>query len=92
MEPRTRWGFTAAAKAELWDRWQRGESLKAIGRAFAKPSSSIYHRWYPSATEMPFEVGTDAGGARRDLARHRGTTIDTLDRKLTGSCALDGQS
>ena len=27
-------GFGAAAKAELWDRWQRGESLKAIGRAF----------------------------------------------------------
>ena len=27
-------GFTAAEKTELWDRWQRGESLKAIGRAF----------------------------------------------------------
>jgi IS30 family transposase len=35
-------GFTAAEKQELWDRWQRGESLKAIGRAFGKPSSSIY--------------------------------------------------
>src|SRR3982075_1402354 len=35
-------GFTAAEKTELWDRWKRGESLKAIGRAFAKPSSSIY--------------------------------------------------
>jgi hypothetical protein len=27
-------GFTAAEKTELWDRWQRGESLEAIGRAF----------------------------------------------------------
>src|SRR6516162_8404637 len=35
-------GFTAAEKTELWDCWQRGESLKAIGRAFGKPSSSIY--------------------------------------------------
>src|SRR3981189_3968399 len=35
-------GFSAAEKAELWDRWKRGESLKAIGRAFGKPSSSIY--------------------------------------------------
>src|SRR5712672_3346859 len=35
-------GFTAAEKMELWDRWKRGESLKAIGRAFGKPSSSIY--------------------------------------------------
>jgi len=35
-------GFTAAEKTELWDRWKRGESLKAIGRAFGRPSSSIY--------------------------------------------------
>jgi IS30 family transposase len=35
-------GITSAQKTELWDRWQRGESLKAIGRAFGKPSSSIY--------------------------------------------------
>jgi IS30 family transposase len=35
-------GFTAAEKTELWDRWKRGESLKAIGRTFGKPSSSIY--------------------------------------------------
>jgi hypothetical protein len=34
--------FTAAEKTELWDRWKRGESLKAIGRAFGKQSSSIY--------------------------------------------------
>src|ERR1700732_5075104 len=35
-------GFTATEKTELWDRWKRGESLKAIARAFGKPSSSIY--------------------------------------------------
>src|SRR5258707_15653708 len=34
--------LTAAEKRELWDRWRGGESLKAIGRAFGKPSSSIY--------------------------------------------------
>src|SRR6202521_737201 len=42
MERRFHRGFTAAEKTELWDRWKRGESLKAIGRAFGKPSSSIY--------------------------------------------------
>src|SRR5258708_38224408 len=42
MSPRFHRGFTAAEKTELWDRWKRGESLKAIGRAFGKPSSSIY--------------------------------------------------
>src|SRR6187397_432050 len=42
MERRFHRGFTTAEKTELWDRWKRGESLKAIGRAFGKPSSSIY--------------------------------------------------
>ena len=38
-------GFTAAEKTELWDRWKRGESLKAIGRAFGKQSSSSIFWW-----------------------------------------------
>ena len=36
----------AVAKAELWERWRRGESLKAIGRAFGNPpvnAGSIWH-------------------------------------------------
>src|SRR3954462_14420978 len=40
-------GFSAVEKTELWDRWQRGEPLKAIGRAFEKPSSSIYFQLAP---------------------------------------------
>ena len=40
-------GFSAAEKTELWDRWQGGEPLKAIGRAFGKPSSSIYYQLAP---------------------------------------------
>src|SRR5499427_2189855 len=47
MDQGFRRGFTAAEKTELWDRWQRGESLKAIGRAFGKPSSSIYFQVSP---------------------------------------------
>ena len=46
-------GFTAAEKTELWDRWQRGESLKAIGRAFGKPSSSIYCQVSPHGGIRP---------------------------------------
>ena len=40
-------GFTAAEKQELWDRWSKGESLNSIGRAFGKPSSSIYGHLSP---------------------------------------------
>src|SRR3974377_1426406 len=46
-------GFTAAEKTELWDRWQRGESLKAIGGAFGKPSSSIYFQLAPHGGIRP---------------------------------------
>ena len=46
-------GFTATEKTELWDRWQRGESLKAIGRAFGKPSSSIYFQVAPHGGVRP---------------------------------------
>ncbi|HEY5217579.1 MAG TPA: helix-turn-helix domain-containing protein, partial [Pseudolabrys sp.] len=53
MDQRFRRGFTAAEKTELWDRWQRGESLKAIGRAFGKPSSSIYNQVVPHGGIRP---------------------------------------
>jgi len=41
MSYRTRIRYTAAQRAEIWDRWQKGESLNAIGRVFDRPSSSI---------------------------------------------------
>jgi IS30 family transposase len=53
MDQRYHRGFTAAEKTELWDRWQRGESLKAIGRAFGKPSSSIYFQMAPHGGIRP---------------------------------------
>src|ERR1700687_135330 len=46
-------GFTAAEETELWERWPRGESLKAIGRAFGKPSSSIYFQLTPHGGIRP---------------------------------------
>ncbi len=53
MGRRKRRGFTATEKTELWDRWQRGESLKGIGRAFGKPSSSIYAHVSPRGGIRP---------------------------------------
>ena len=46
-------GFSAAEKTEMWDRWQRGESLKAIGRVFGKPSSFIYFQVSPHGGIRP---------------------------------------
>ena len=42
MSYRRRIYFTNAQKAEIWDRWQRGESMSSIGRGFDRDSSSIY--------------------------------------------------
>ena len=47
MSQRRRRGFTAAQKTELWNQWQQGLSLKAIGRALGKSSSSIYGQLAP---------------------------------------------
>ena len=46
-------GFTGAEKTELWDRWQRGESIKAIWRTFGKPSSSIRDQVAPHGGIRP---------------------------------------
>jgi hypothetical protein len=48
MKQRTHIYYTQAQKAEMWNRWERGESLNAIGRVFARPSSSIFNVLSPS--------------------------------------------
>ena len=70
MGQRYRRGFTSAEKTELWDRWQRGESLKAIGRAFGKPSSSIYFQVSPY------------GGIRPAVRRRSRLALTLSEREL----------
>jgi len=45
--------YNAEQRAEMWDRWQRGESLNAIGRVFDRPSSSIFNQLSPSGGIRP---------------------------------------
>ena len=42
MTRRSRTFFTDKQKSEIWDRWERGESMSSIGRLFERNSSSIY--------------------------------------------------
>jgi hypothetical protein len=42
MKRRTRTYYTEVQKADMWDRWQKGESLRAIGRVYDRHSSSIF--------------------------------------------------
>tara|TARA_R110002049_G_scaffold83506_2_gene212464 strand:- start:3988 stop:4527 length:540 start_codon:yes stop_codon:yes gene_type:complete len=34
--------YSAEQRAEIWDRWQRGESMSSIGRVFDRQSSSVF--------------------------------------------------
>ena len=53
MTYRTRIKYTARQKAEIWERWQRGESMNSIGRVFDRPSSSIFNQLSPTGGIRP---------------------------------------
>ena len=53
MTYRTRIKYTAEQKTEMWDRWQHGESISAIGRVFDRPSSSIFSQLSPTGGIRP---------------------------------------
>jgi transposase, IS30 family len=52
MVYRTRIKYTAAQRAAIWDRWQRGVPLAAIGRLFDLPSS-IFIMLAPTGGILP---------------------------------------
>jgi len=52
------YGFTAAQRQELWDRYQLGESLNAIARALGKTSSSIDNHLRVKRTSIDRLAGT----------------------------------
>jgi hypothetical protein len=89
-------GFTAAEKTELWDRWQRGESLKAIGRAFGKPSSSIYFQVAPHGGIRPAprrrsRLALTLSEREGDIQGHRDASIGPIDGAVAGPLAVDGE-
>lgn len=55
MVYRTRINYTPEQRAEMWDRWKRGESMPSIGRAFNRESSSVYSVISPTGGIRPPE-------------------------------------
>ena len=53
MTYRTRINYTPKQKSEMWDRWQRGESLSSIGRLFGRESSSVFGILSPTGGIRP---------------------------------------
>ena len=77
MVYRTRLNYSARMKAEIWDRSQRGESKNAIGRAFDRPSTSIYKQLSPT-------------GGIRPVPRYRSRLALTLPEREENSRGLAG--
>jgi DNA-binding CsgD family transcriptional regulator len=55
MKYRTRIYYSAEQRAEIWDRWQRGESMRSIGRVFDRQSSSVFSVISPTGGIRPPE-------------------------------------
>ena len=53
MKYRRRIYYSATQRAEIWDRWQRGESMSSIGRAFDRQSSSVFSVISPTGGIRP---------------------------------------
>jgi IS30 family transposase len=71
---------TAAESAEIWDRWQRGEGLKSIGRVFGKSSGSIFSHL------MPF------GGIRPRPRRRSRLALTLVEREQISRGLVSGDS
>ena len=81
MKYRRRIYYNAVQRAEIWDRWQRGESMSSIGRVFDRQSSSV------------FSVISPTGGIRPpDRTRHRQALSlgerEEISRGLIGNRSL----
>ncbi len=80
MKQRNGRGFSSTEIVELWDRWQRGESQKAIGRAFGKSSSSIHFQLAPY------------GGIRPSPRRRSRLALTLSEREEISRGIVAGQS
>jgi IS30 family transposase len=80
MAYRSRIKYTDEQKTEIWDRWKRGESLKEIGRAFDRGSSSIYGQLSPT------------GGIRPAPRRRSGLALTISEREEISRSIAVGQS
>lgn len=81
MKQRRRIYYLASQRAEIWDRWQAGESMSSIGRRFDRASSSV------------FSVISPTGGNRPPARRRASRALslgerEEISRGLSAHCSL----
>ena len=91
MKYRRRIYYSAAQRAEIWDRWQRGESMSSIGRRFDRQSSSVFSVISPTGGIRPADRrrGKQALSLREREEISRGLSIK---RSLRAIARLLGRS
>ncbi len=70
MKYRRRIYYSAEQRAEIWDRWQRGASMRSIGRVFDRQSSSV------------FSVISPTGGIRPPDRRRGKSALSLCEREV----------
>jgi DNA-binding CsgD family transcriptional regulator len=80
MKYRTRVYYTESDKAEMWDRWQKGESLSSIARLFGCSHSSIQGVLAPT------------GGIRPPPRQRSGRALSLSEREEISRGVAAGQS
>ena len=91
MKQRRRIYYSAAQRAEIWDRWKTGESMSSIGRRFDRESSSVFAVLSPTGGIRP----PDRRRAGRALSLGEREEISrglSIRRSLRGIARLLGRS
>ena len=81
MKYRRRIYYSASQRAEIWDRWQRGESMRSIGRRFDRQSSSVFSVISPTGGIRPPD--RKRGSRALSLAER-----EEISRGLSGNYSL----
>ena len=80
MKRRQRIYYSAAQRAEIWERWRRGESMSSIGRRFDRESSSV------------FSVLSPSGGIRPPERRRAARALSLAEREEVSRGLVAGRS
>src|ERR1700693_555347 len=81
MKQRRRIYYSAAQRSEIWDRWQAGEPMSAIGRRFDRESSSVFSVISPTGGIRP----PDRHRAKQALSL---SEREEISRWLSMRCSL----
>ena len=83
MKRRRRINYSAAQRAEIWDRWKASESRRSIGRRVDRESSSVFSVLSPTGGIRP----PDRKRADRALSL---AEREEISRGLSTRCSLRG--